>query len=1035
MKKFRQLMMIGTPVLLIFMSIQLITASQNFGDNSVGILQYSKNFVSTRSLLHDPIIILGDENFTAENGVISGSGTVDDPYIIANWVIKANTSEPYGNKTVGILIANTTKYFIIRNVTVFGGNWGVYLNNVTNFVIEGGKFYNITNYTVVVMGKNGVIQGNEAWDSDSFLQAEGVNIIIRDNYIHDMKIKSGSSSVGIRITASNVSIVGNTIERLKGFGKKSSIDGILVYASGDYSLGENLRRIRILNNKISNITNSTLGGGIVLYSAKKANVSGVLVKGNVLREIEENGIELDAHGNESKMSNISVGGNVVSNVTFCSIFVYDIHNNITISNNMLVNSRYHGILIENSSNVYLLDNYVHRNHGVGVLVTDSTLVSILRDNISDTGDDGIYLYNSSKVRIEHSEISTAWNGIELLYSTNAIIRGNKIHSNRNMGVSLRDFSYGNLIEGNYIYSNRDDGVSLGSTNNTVLDNKIYNNAGYAITLEDSNRNKIIENELWNNSMGISLWNSTWTFITRNRVHNNDFVGIFGGYSSKARIISNIIFNNNGPGIDVWDDSYLTIINSTVFGNGEEGIGFYNGGCGIVKNSAVFNNTLRGIYITNSSNVIIENSNISGNNGYGLELYHSNNVSVLRSLFKGNYESGIRIYGSSNIRVNFSWIIHNNIKHQDFGGIWLESSPGSEIIHSTFKNNRIGLILFSSGGNEIRNNEFFGDGVFVWRVSNDTLSNNTVNGKPLLYYEDVRNMVIDSVDAGQLIFINPANVTVMGLNISNVPVGVELIGGYNNSISDSYFRNTWDTIIIVHTYGVLVRGNTLVGKSGISLMSVKNSKISNNYIYSVNCAIFLEDGSAHNVIINNTLVSSKGYVLIFTNHSNDNEVYLNEIHGAVYLQNSTEIWDSPTPIEYFYNNGTFIGYLGNYWSDYSGMDANGDGIGDSPYVINPTNLDEHPLMTIPSKYSSAKLGSAQITGIPHITATTTSMISSCPLNGSMKMTMTAKSQLNANSQSNISASTNSQGNTKNKGICGPSSFLLLAILVLLRRIGA
>jgi len=34
---------------------------------------------------HDPISILGNSDFTVENGVVAGSGTTEDPYIIAGW--------------------------------------------------------------------------------------------------------------------------------------------------------------------------------------------------------------------------------------------------------------------------------------------------------------------------------------------------------------------------------------------------------------------------------------------------------------------------------------------------------------------------------------------------------------------------------------------------------------------------------------------------------------------------------------------------------------------------------------------------------------------------------------------------------------------------------------------------------------------------------------------------------------------------------------------------------------------------------------
>jgi nitrous oxidase accessory protein NosD len=41
-------------------------------------------------------------------------------------------------------------------------------------------------------------------------------------------------------------------------------------------------------------------------------------------------------------------------------------------------------------------------------------------------------------------------------------------------------------------------------------------------------------------------------------------------------------------------------------------------------------------------------------------------------------------------------------------------------------------------------------------------------------------------------------------------------------------------------------------------------------------------------------------------------------------------------------------MGNYWSDYTGTDGNGDGLGDSSYRVDSDN-DEQPLMVPRENY--------------------------------------------------------------------------------------
>ena len=55
----------------------------------------------------------------------------------------------------------------------------------------------------------------------------------------------------------------------------------------------------------------------------------------------------------------------------------------------------------------------------------------------------------------------------------------------------------------------------------------------------------------------------------------------------------------------------------------------------------------------------------------------------------------------------------------------------------------------------------------------------------------------------------------------------------------------------------------------------------------------------------------------------------------------------------YSNAWDNGSQGNYWSNYTGTDNNGDGIGDTPYLVYENNQDNYPLMNpiIPTTHES------------------------------------------------------------------------------------
>ncbi len=109
---------------------------------------------------HNPIVIGCDANFTAANGVVGGSGTSSDPFVIEGWEIQDDRSS-----RAGIKIGNTTRHFLIRQCSFRAENFVIIrvamsIRNTSNFIIQncsildeirslvGISLYNVTDFSV-----------------------------------------------------------------------------------------------------------------------------------------------------------------------------------------------------------------------------------------------------------------------------------------------------------------------------------------------------------------------------------------------------------------------------------------------------------------------------------------------------------------------------------------------------------------------------------------------------------------------------------------------------------------------------------------------------------------------------------------------------------------------------------------------------------------------------------------------------------------------------------------------------------------------
>jgi len=91
-------------------------------------------FQTETTLNHSPILIDGNHNFTSQNGVTGGSGSIDNPYRIENWSITTDGIAHYG-----VEIRNTTAFFIIQNCTI------TLFYHPDDYTYAGIKYFNVEN--------------------------------------------------------------------------------------------------------------------------------------------------------------------------------------------------------------------------------------------------------------------------------------------------------------------------------------------------------------------------------------------------------------------------------------------------------------------------------------------------------------------------------------------------------------------------------------------------------------------------------------------------------------------------------------------------------------------------------------------------------------------------------------------------------------------------------------------------------------------------------------------------------------------------
>jgi len=442
------------------------------------------------------------------------------------------------------------------------------------------------------------------------------------------------------------------------------------------------------------------------------------------------------------------------------------------------------------------------------------------------------------------------------------------------------------------YTSIQDAIDNASSGDTIY---VYSGIYYenividkSIDLIGENKNTtIIDGKYVGNVVYIS---SDWVNISGFTIQNSDIKDEYDAgvraSSNYIRITENII-SNNDIGIELYNYSSNNIISGNI----------------------ILNNSF-GIELTDSSsnNTIIDNI-ISGNYD-GIVLHPSSNNTISSNNISSNDDDGIYVDGSSKYNI----ISNNNIRLNNEQGIYIYESTNNAISGNYISSNKYdGVYLYYASNNTVVGNYFYKNGFRIYDSYYNNVESNMVNDKPLVYLENKSNEIIKN--AGQAILVKCDNIIIKNQNLSNATVGVELWETCNSKITDNCLSNNFRGIEI--------------------FVSSSNNTISDNII-SNNCqGIYLYKHSNNNFISDNIISYNDDGIYIYYSCSN-NAIYHNN-----FINNTANAYDG-CKNNVWYNITT---ERGNYWSNYTGRDSNGDGIGDTPYRIskNQNITDKYPVI--------------------------------------------------------------------------------------------
>jgi nitrous oxidase accessory protein len=295
----------------------------------------------------------------------------------------------------------------------------------------------------------------------------------------------------------------------------------------------------------------------------------------------------------------------------------------------------------------------------------------------------------------------------------------------------------------------------------------------------------------------------------------------------------------------------------------------------------------------------------------------------RPVIDADYRGDAVRIEADNVLIKGFKIIHggSNLLKED-SGIKLVNSTRVTIEENEIEDVIIGIYLYASPGNTIRNNTSYGraditteeangNGIHLWKSPNNTIEEN--------YIVKHRDGIYVEFAPGNLIRKNHCQ--------GNARYGLHYMYSDNNIFEENIFEKNGTGSALMYSKHIVLKKNTFrnnLGPNGFGMLlkSLSDSLAEDNLIANNTVGVFMDDANRN--IFTKNVFSRNGWAIDLFSSSNNNTIYAND-----FVNNTFQVMtDTDRTTSKFYNDST-----GNFWSDYAGYngyDLDRDGVGDIPY---------------------------------------------------------------------------------------------------------